>query len=174
MCVVEKNELYLLMLYRREDWWEGINTSKVYSWSEAYVSAWPSEEIDCSEWKSKIEWRHSIHFVVLLSFIWVKGPPYYSEGYRFSKLRSVVMLSQNLSKLWEKSLCVSSKYLPARDCDLLRCERFASDRGVSISCSARNVTVVLKFQPLDSCRPTIAWCRCLICSFPFREGRGYK
>ena len=34
--------------------------------------------------------------------------------------------------------------MPARDCDLLRCERFASDRGVSISCSARNVTVMLK------------------------------
>ena len=34
--------------------------------------------------------------------------------------------------------------MSARDCDLLHRKRFASDRGVSISCSARNVTVVLK------------------------------
>ena len=44
----------------------------------------------------------------------------------------------------EKYVCASSKYLLARDYDLLRCERFALDRGVSISCSTRNVTVVLK------------------------------
>src|SRR6266566_3791018 len=44
----------------------------------------------------------------------------------------------------EKSLCVPSKHLPARDCDLLHCERFDSDRGVSISCSASNVTVAPK------------------------------
>jgi hypothetical protein len=31
--------------------------------------------------------------------------------------------------------------LPARDCDLLCCKRFASDRGVSITWSASNITV---------------------------------
>ena len=53
------------------------------------------------------------------------------------------MLNPN-PMMWEKSLCVPSKYLPTRDCDLLRCERFDSDRGVSISCSASNVTVASK------------------------------
>ena len=54
------------------------------------------------------------------------------------------MLNPNLWKMWEKSLCAPSKYLPARDCDLLRCERFASDWGVSITCSSSNVTVAPK------------------------------
>ena len=59
-------------------------------------------------------------------------------------LRSAVMLSYNLWKMREKSLCAPSKYSPARYCDLLRCERFASDRGVSITCSSSNVTVAPK------------------------------
>ena len=54
------------------------------------------------------------------------------------------MLNSILWKLLEKSLYVSSKYLPARDCDVLRCERFVSDRRVSITCSSSNVIVAPK------------------------------
>ena len=43
----------------------------------------------------------------------------------------------------EISLC-PSKYLSARDFDLLRYERFVSDQGVSITCSSSNVTVAPK------------------------------
>ena len=46
--------------------------------------------------------------------------------------------------MWEKSICALSKYLPARDCDLLRCERFFSDRRVSIISSSSSVTVAPK------------------------------
>src|SRR3990170_8829944 len=76
--------------------------------------------------------------------------------------------------LREKSLSVPSKYLLARDCDLLRCERFVSDRGVSITCSSSNVTVAPKSDRCETCRLAIGWTACPKWSFPIREGCGYK
>ena len=54
-------------------------------------------------------------------------------------------------KDWEKSLCAPKLSLSARDIVLLGCERYVSDRGVSFTCSSRDIVYCISICCAQSC-----------------------